>query len=318
MIGTLWHGTTAKPPALARDVRPQPEKRRQHKDTTMSMMKTLARVAAGVMLAKGIGAVMKNRNGGTGGSRTTGGGILGDLLGSNTGGGSSRQSGSGGLGDMLGQVLGGRGNTGSGAPYGGQHSPSRGGAASGGLGGLLDQLGGTAAAGGIGGLLGGLLGGGAGQTDLASKDSQPKNDRSFGDLFNDALVKQDEPETLPTPEQNAVAALMLKAMIQAAKSDGKIDDAEKQRLIGHLGDDIDEDERSFIREQMAAPVDPEGLAREVPKGMEAQVYMMSLMAIDFDSQAEAQYLHALAQALGLNQSQTDDIHTQIGVRNLYS
>ncbi|MFI0396547.1 tellurite resistance TerB family protein [Paracoccus jiaweipingae] len=289
----------------------------------MSMMKTLARVAAGVMLAKGIGTVMKNRNGGTGtgqtGGHTTGGGILGDLLGNNTGSAGSRQTGSGGLGDMLGQVLGGRSTgAGSGSPYGGQHSPDRSGTASGGLGGILDQLGGAAAGAGLGGLLGGLLGGGAGQKDLAQKDSQPSNDRSFGDLFNDALIKQDEPEVLPTPEQNAVAALMLKAMIQAAKSDGKIDDAEKQRLIGHLGDDIDEEERQFIRDQMAAPIDPQALAREVPKGLESQVYMMSLMAIDFDSQAEAEYLHALAQALGLNQSQTDSIHTRIGVKNLYS
>ncbi|TRW99108.1 tellurite resistance TerB family protein [Paracoccus sp. M683] len=329
----------------------------------MSLMKTLARVAAGVMLAKGIGAVMKNAQGGgtrsttTTSSRQTGGGILGDLLGNNTGNSGDRRSGSGGLSDMLGQVLGGgSAGAGSGRRYGGPNSTgaqgglggildnltnqarnSRGGSssASGGLGGILDQLtggsktstgtsrsgtSGTSTGGGLGDVLGAILGGaaGAGAADaLSRKGSQSNNDASFGELFNDSLSSGNEPEVAPTPEQNAVAGLMLRAMIQAAKSDGKIDDAEKQRLLGELGE-LDDDERQFIREQMAMPVDAQALARDVPSGLEAQVYLMSLMAIDFDSRAEAEYLHALAQGLGLNQQTVNQIHEQVGVQNLYA
>ncbi|MDO5633237.1 MAG: DUF533 domain-containing protein [Paracoccus sp. (in: a-proteobacteria)] len=291
----------------------------------MSMMKTLARVAAGVMLAKGIGSVMKSAQQGGSGTATAGrsqGGLLDDLIGGVTGRQSGRATGSGGgLGDILGQVLGGQtGGAGTGRRYGGPNSSG----ASGGLGGILDQLtsqarGGATArgssGGGLGDLLGGLLGGAAG--GLAQKGAQQQNDASFGELFNDAVVRQDEPEVAPTPEQNAVAALMLRAMIQAAKADGKIDDNEKQRLTGQLGD-IDDEERQFIREQMAAPVDAAALAREVPKGLEAQVYAMSLMAIDFDSKAEAEYLHALAQGMGLSRDQVNNIHQQIGVQNLYA
>ncbi len=301
----------------------------------MSLMKSLARVAAGVMLAKGIGAMMRrsqDNSPGTAqnqsrdrqtGDRQTGGGLLGDLFGT---GGASR-SGGGGLGDMLGQVLGGRSaaNPGTGRPYGGPVSQ---GGASGGLGGMLDNMTGRTSAAGSGsggGLLGGLLGGAAGGGlggmlgDLlngpAQRDAQPQNDRSFGELFNDALANQGEPDVAPTPEQNAVAGLMLKAMIQAAKSDGKIDDKEKQRLLGQLGD-LDDDERQFIREQMAAPVDAEALARDVPKGLEKQVYTMSVMAIDFDNQNEARYLRDLAQAMGLNGDQVSRIHDDLGVQNL--
>ena len=322
----------------------------------MSMMKTLARVAAGVMLAKGIGAVMKNAQGGGSSTtarnpnnRQTGGGILGDLLGNNTGRDGNRSTGSGGLSDMLGQVLGGgsSGSAGRGRAYGGPKSTgaqgglggildnltnqarnSRGGSSSGGLGGILDQLsGGTKTArgssgqsGGLGDILGAVLGGaaaGGAAGSLARKDSQEQNDASFGELFNDSLSTGNEPEVAPTPEQNAVAGLMLRAMIQAAKSDGKIDEAERQRLTSELGE-LDDDERQFIREQMAAPVDPQGLAREVPSGLEGQVYLMSLMAIDFDSKAEAEYLHALAQGLGLNQQTVNQIHEQVGVQNLYA
>lgn len=307
----------------------------------MSLMKTLGRVAAGVVLAKGIGAAMqqhqRNQPGGqVSGRNRPSGGLLGELFDSNTGGGSG-----GNLNDMLGQVLGGR--TGGGRPYGG--SASRG--ASGGLGGLLDSLtsrtasgggagglggilgqlaGGTktrsaGTGGGLGDLLGGLLGGAAAggmAGQLARKDSQPTNDASFGELFNDAVAKQGEPDVAPTPEQNAVAGLMLRAMIQAAKSDGKIDDAEKQRLLGKLGDDLDDEERQFIRDQMAAPVDAEALARDVPKGLESQVYLMSLLAIDLDHEDEARYLDRLAQALKLDRPSVDEIHDQLGTARLYT
>ena len=46
--------------------------------------------------------------------------------------------------------------------------------------------------------------------------------------------------------------------------------------------------------------------------------MISVMAIDFDSQEEAQYLHKLAQALGLQPQTVNQIHEQVGVQNLYS
>ena len=107
-------------------------------------------------------------------------------------------------------------------------------------------------------------------------------------------------------------------MIQAAKSDGRIDDAEKQRLLGHLGDSLDDDERQFIREQMAAPVDARALAGEVPKGLEAQVYLMSLLAIDFDNEDEARYLRDLAQAMGLSREAVNGIHAEAGATPLYT
>ena len=295
----------------------------------MSLMKSLARVAAGVMLAKGIGAVMKNaqnRQGQSGSRPSSGGrssgGLLDDLLGSNTGGGGNRSTGSGGLGDILGQVLGGRsGGAGTGSSYGGANSPRRG-QAQGGLGGILDQLSTGAAAGGLGGLLGGILGGGGSQQPspqekLVQRGSQPTNDASFGELFNDAIAKGDEPEIAPTPEQNALAGLMLKAMIQAAKADGEIDENEKSKLMSEFGE-LDDDERAFIREQMAAPVDAEALAREVPQGFGPQVYLMSLMAIEFDNRKEAEYLHELAQNLGLDKATVNGIHEKVGVINLYA
>lgn len=244
----------------------------------MSLMKSLARVAAGVVVAKGVSSVMRNRGSGQG---------LGGMLDSLKGNG-----GQGGLGDMLSGALGGGNKPGGGVQSGGT------------LSGILDKLPGGAAA-----AIGGLLGGGA-ASNLAARDSQPTNQASFGELFDDAVAKQDEPEIAPTPEQNAIAGLMLRAMIQAAKADGVIDEDEKRRLLDQMGD-LDEDERSFIREQMAAPIDVQQLARDVPRGLEAQVYMMSLIAIDLDDEAEFSYLRDLAQALNLAATTIAGIHRQL-------
>ncbi|MFB2533425.1 DUF533 domain-containing protein [Paracoccus sp. p4-l81] len=318
----------------------------------MSLMKTLAKVALGVAVARGVGKMAQ----GGGAARSTqgqsGGGLLGgilDAVGGNAGSGRSSQSG-GGLQDLLAGALGGGSSRGGRAQGGlgsildslGQSQTSRSRAQQGGLGGLLDALSGGgaagnarsaqsgggigdllgaltgggaaggAAAGGLGGLLGGLLGG-----NMANQGAQPQNDRSFGEVLNTALTNQDEPDVAPTPEQNAVAGLMLRAMLQAAKSDGKLDAAEKDKLMGNLGD-ISADEREFIQRELAQPVDVQGLAREVPKGLESQVYTMSLMAIDLDSEAEAQYLHQLAQAMGLDRDEVNGIHGQLGVQGLYA
>ena len=49
-----------------------------------------------------------------------------------------------------------------------------------------------------------------------------------------------------------------------------------------------------------------------------RVYMMSLMAIDFDNRTEAEYLNALAQAMGIDRQTVNAIHDKVGVQNLYA
>lgn len=272
----------------------------------MSLMKTLAKVAVGVAIAKGAGAVMKNRQ--QGGTSQSGGlgGLLGSL-GSGTGG-----SGTGGLQDMLGGLLGG--------------SAAAGGARSGGLGGLLESLGGgqsgAGAQGGLGGLLGGLAGaagaggllGGLGGT---LQKAPAETNESFGAVLNSQFDQTPEPAIEPSQDQEALAALMLSAMIQAAKSDGLFDDAEKEKLLGHLGD-VDEEEAAFVQAQMQAPVDVNGLVANTPEGMGPQIYAVSVMAIDLDTRDEAEYLHKLATGYGMKPAQVNEIHAELGVPSLYT
>lgn len=51
--------------------------------------------------------------------------------------------------------------------------------------------------------------------------------------------------------------------------------------------------------------------------MEQQVYAMSLMAIDLDGNPEAQYLHQLAQATGMEPGVVNQIHERLEAPKIY-
>lgn len=261
----------------------------------MSLLKTLAKVAVGIAVAKGVGGMMKRGAGGQQSPTGAGGSASGHTGGQGGGLG-------GGLGDLLGKL--------------GQGSGGQGGGLSGGLGGLLGGLAGQATRGqdgsGSGGALGDIFG-----DFIGDGAKQNQNNESFGDMFNEAIIKQDEPSVAPSVDQEAVAALMLSAMIQAMKADHKLDEDEEARLMEHLGD-VSHQERQFVNQELQKPVDVSALVANVPQGLEEQVYLMSIMAIDLDNRDEAQYLHDLATELGIGREEVNAIHTHVGAPVLYS
>lgn len=245
----------------------------------MSLMNTVTKMAIGFAVAKGMEAVRKQ-------------GGIGSMM-ESLGGGANKAGGMGGLGDLLGQLGGG----GSGP-----------GGASGGLGDILGQLtGGTGAAtagasGGLGGL-GALLGGLAGA----------RGGEAAGGF--EGLINQDNPPSEPDEEE--VARLMLRAMTQAARADGDIDADEKAKLLDALRDG-DPSDMDVVQKILAEPVSAQALASDTPRGLETQVYTMSVNAISPDNQAEGQYLHTLAEGLSIGPDTVNKIHDGLGVPRLYS
>jgi uncharacterized membrane protein YebE (DUF533 family) len=103
-------------------------------------------------------------------------------------------------------------------------------------------------------------------------------------------------------ERQRLSRLMLKAMINAAKADGKIDTEEKARLFDRLGQiDLSAEERDFLFDELARPLDTEGLVGEASTpAIAAQLYAASLLIVDPDRPAEQAYLADLATRLGLS------------------
>ena len=112
-----------------------------------------------------------------------------------------------------------------------------------------------------------------------------------------------------------VATLTVKAMINAAKADGRIDEQEAERLVGKLREDgVTDEEQRFVLEEMRKPLDTDAIVRAVPnQQVAAQIYTASLMAIEVDTDAEKRYLQELAGKLGLNQQVLAYLHQAVGL-----
>ena len=210
-------------------------------------------------------------------------GLGGKLLGSVLGGG--QQAGGGGLGGLLGSVLG-----------GGQQQSA------GGLGGL-------------GGLLNGVLAGGG-----AAPAQQQPGGGVLGGLLGSVLGGGEPPQVEPQQHAaaNQQAEIIVRAMINAAKSDGRIDDAEKKKIVEGLGAEVTEEEIAFVQNEFNQPLDAAAFAASVPREMAGQVYALSLTSIELDSQNEAQYLGQLAQGLGIAPEICNQIHEQMGAPKIFN
>ena len=130
-----------------------------------------------------------------------------------------------------------------------------------------------------------------------------------------ACAGQAAPE--PSADQNSQAELLLRAMINAAKSDGQIDADEKKKILEHLAD-VTQEEIDFVQHEMSQPLNVDQFIASVPPRLQQQVYLMSLLGIRLDSQAEAQYLDRLAKGMGISESAANQIHAKVGVPNLYA
>ena len=260
-----------------------------------NLLRTLAKVAVGVAAAKGIGNMMSQKAAASEGSVGGPGAAQANTAGAQPG-----------LGDPLNTVLGGKGQ------------------ADRGVGGLLEQLAAAAAGASAGSSPGATAPASGGGLDTlirgladAVSTSKAGAGGSSADALNRSFQKLGEPKVAPTPQQDAAAGLMLRAMLQAAKCDGRIDEGEKKKLIEALGD-ASPDEMAFVNRELSSPVDVQGLVKQVPKGAEKQIYAVSVMAIDLDRQKEAEYLGELASALGLGPSEVNAMHARFGIPTLYS
>jgi len=262
----------------------------------------------------------------------TGGNILGSLLGGGEGKGGRSE---GNDGDILSTLLGGKKAGGKGglaalaailAATAAAKGKSGGGRSGGGsdlLGSLLKEVAGGgkggASSGGLGDLVGGLLGGGKGgaSSGMGGLLGSLLGGASAGADENPGVASGDGPPPLDPAEAEEEAKILIEAMCLAARSDGRIDETERETIVGRLGD-LDEDEAEFLREQLSAKTSLENFVKRVPEDMNEQVYAFALMAVKLDSRQEAEFFSGLAQSLGLSGDEANEIHARLGQPELFA
>ena len=188
---------------------------------------------------------------------------------------------------LLGSMLGGRGGRMIGGMIGGRHGAMLGGLAGAMLGGRQIRR------------LGGLLKG-RGDNDDAQQQRQPEMPHSDGPQMSEGD-----------------AEILVRAMCNAAKADGHVDEKESNRIIEELGDDATADEQIFLRRELRAPHLPaRDFATAVPKDLAGDTYAVSLISITVDTMEEAAYLRDLRDGLGLSHGDVDAIHDQLDAPRL--
>ncbi len=107
---------------------------------------------------------------------------------------------------------------------------------------------------------------------------------------------------LPAPQAEAHGQAMLKAMIAAAKSDGHMDERERELLDTELSRvQAPPALRAWVDAELRRPIDPADVAAAATTPeMAAEVYLTSVLVVDQTTAMERAYLDALAGALRLD------------------
>ncbi|MFJ1570208.1 MULTISPECIES: tellurite resistance TerB family protein [Pseudomonas] len=190
----------------------------------------------------------------------------------------------------------------------------------GGLGGLLSGMGGGALASGAMGLL------------LGNKSARKLGGKAltYGGLaalgviaykaFNNWQAQQAtgqvrEPQTLdrlPPAEAELHSQAVLRALVAAAKSDGHIDERERELIEGEFTRlDSDRELQQWLHAELNKPLDPAEVARaaQTPE-MAGEMYLASLMMVDQENFMERAYLDELSRQLRLDPALRQELEAQ--------
>ncbi len=149
----------------------------------------------------------------------------------------------------------------------------------------------------------------ASTTDYRQGSPATNSNGSTGDIFGQDPTTSASQTNLSSDD----AILLVRAMIFAAKADGRIDSDEQQHILDQVGNSSPETVK-FLRDEFAKATDVRDFAWSVPLGMEQPVYAISLTAINLDSPKEVQFLKDLAHGLRIPPNICNQIHQRYGIR----
>ena len=187
------------------------------------------------------------------------------------------------------------------------------------LGGLFSGGGATRGGGGLGGLLGGLLGGSGGSAGgfAQGRSAGGSNYAALASLGmmafqayqswqrSQAAAPQAALRTvdqLSGPEVEGHSHAILRALIAAAKADGRVDEQEQQLIYAEIKRQTSDPQlQQWLDEEVGKPLDAAEVARSAQDpAMAAEMYLASVMLVDDQQDAERAYLDELAAALQLD------------------
>lgn len=109
---------------------------------------------------------------------------------------------------------------------------------------------------------------------------------------------------------------LVRAMIAAAKADGRIDADEKEAIFARLETmPLSSEEKAWVFDELSGPLDINAVvARADTPEHASEIYAASLVAITADTASERAYLDALASKLKLAPGLVSEIHQAAGAK----
>jgi uncharacterized membrane protein YebE (DUF533 family) len=123
---------------------------------------------------------------------------------------------------------------------------------------------------------------------------------------------------IPAPSdsrgQEELGKTLVRAMIAAAKADGRIDADEKEAIFSKLeAMSLSSEEKAWVFDELSTPLDINAVvARADTPEHATEIYAASLVAITADTASERAYLDALASKLRLDPALVSEIHKAAG------
>ena len=114
-------------------------------------------------------------------------------------------------------------------------------------------------------------------------------------------------------DQQSLGRQLLRAMISAAKADGHIDAQEQANIFAQMDRmNVGAEDKVFVMDELRKPLDVDAVARAARTPEEAaEIYTVSLLAIDVDNPAERGYLAMLAARLNLDEKLVAHLHASV-------
>jgi uncharacterized membrane protein YebE (DUF533 family) len=117
----------------------------------------------------------------------------------------------------------------------------------------------------------------------------------------------------PARVDSDFALSLIRIMIAAARADGHVDDAERERIHDKLAlSGLGKDAIAFLDDELSKPVDMDGiLASASTEVQKIEMFTAARLAIDPDTRAERGFLDLLAGRLGLADPLVDHIEATV-------
>jgi uncharacterized membrane protein YebE (DUF533 family) len=146
-----------------------------------------------------------------------------------------------------------------------------------------------------------------------------ESSRTGGRWSNDVIdiTPLQEAHFLPAPQDTAatesLSLKLVRAMIAAAKADGQIDGSETDRIFSQVNAlDLNDEERAFLLGEINKPRSAQDVAASAETPEEAaEIYAVSVMAVNPNGLAERLYLGDLSRRLKLEPALATTIHDRV-------